>query len=485
MINNFDEGLSFNDVLIEPRFSNLTSRMDTNLDTYLSKNIKLKIPLVSSNMDTVTEDKMAIAMAKLGGIGIIHRFCSIEYQVNMVKSVKKNSEFIIKNPICIDISKDMNFVYNMIEIHNYKSFLIIDVNDNYKLLGIITSRDIEKAKLENNNNLHDVMTSVNIIFTTDINISYKKAKEIMIKHYIQKLPIIDEKTNEVLGLITLKNLSRYEHNIKHSSIDKEYRLMVGAAIGVKNDFKERAEKLVNAGVDVLVIDIAHGHSILVKNTLQILKNMNLGVDIIAGNVCTKEGVKFLADAGADGIKVGIGGGSICLTRVVTGCGVPQLTAVMECAEEARKYNIPIIGDGAHCKRIGNIVKDLIFSNTVMLGGFLAGTDETPGKILMRNNERVKIVRGMAGIGANLDQKSKEGNDINTKNFTAEGIEASVKYKGPVCDVVYQILGGIRSGLSYMGVSSIHELHQNSFNIKLRKISYNGFIESGRHSNDKL
>lgn len=482
-------GLSFDDVLLEPKCGIVNSRKEVNLTCRLTKNIKLNIPIVGANMDTITEHKMAIQLAKLGGIGFLHRYCSIKEQVEMVKRVKQHTISMVQKPIVVHKNDCMKIIQTKRLKSGINSYIVVDCNNKFK--GIITNRDFkiyeELLRIDKNKSycVEDFFTDAskcvvyefNNIEDANKNLNLNEAKQVLISNRIEKLPII-EKNGTIIGLLTMKVLEDKEHNMVNASVDKQGRLLVGAAIGVKDDYITRAHELVNAGVDVLLLDIAHGHSIMAKKAIGIIKTKFPNIDLIAGNVCTREGVRFLAECGVDGIKVGVGGGSICLTRVVTGFGVSQCTAVMECTEEAKKYRIPIIGDGAHCGKIGNIVKDLVFADTVMLGGFLSGTDETPGEILVKNNQRVKIIRGMAGLGANLSKAKRLNQNIDVSKIVPEGIEGFVSYKGPVENIIFKICGGIRSGMSYLGVNSLQGA--KSADVTLIKISQSGQRESGAH-----
>jgi IMP dehydrogenase len=485
------DGLSFDDVLLEPKCGIVNSRKEVDLTCRLTKNIKLNIPIVGANMDTITEHKMAIQLAKLGGIGFLHRYCSIEEQVEMVKRVKQHTISMVQKPIVVHKNDCMQIIQTKRLKSGINSYIVVDCNNKFE--GIITNRDFkiyeELLTIDEYKNkeycVKDFFTDVSNCIVCEFdniedaneNLNLNEAKQILISNRIEKLPIID-KNKKIIGLLTMKVLEDKEHNMVNASVDKQGRLLVGAAIGVKDDYITRAHELVNAGVDVLLLDIAHGHSIMAEKAIRIIKTKFPNVDLIAGNVCTREGVRFLADCSVDGIKVGVGGGSICLTRVVTGFGVSQCTAVMECTEEAKKYRIPIIGDGAHCGKIGNIVKDLVFADTVMLGGFLSGTDETPGEILVKNNQRVKMIRGMAGLGANLSKAKRLNQNIDVSKIVPEGIEGFVPYKGPVENIIFKICGGIRSGMSYLGVSSLQEA--KSADVTLIKISQSGQRESGAH-----
>ena len=478
----FSRAYSYDDILIKPRKSVVKSRKAINVNTKLSKNIQLKIPIVSSNMDTVTEEKMAIRMALLGGIGIIHRYNTIEQQVKMVSMVKRYRNFIIDDPFTIKLTSNLNDYYNLVEKHKIKTLIVVDRKKEFK--GIINKYNIDTFKALTGGKEQEIVKVMDImsdkkfyksIQKKDLTRNCKKYIKLMREQNVNYLPVLDNKT--VVGLITLKDLLFYENKTNNSNLDEDGNLRVGAAIGVNGDYLERAKRLIDAGVDVLVIDIAHGHSVLVPPVIKNIKKIK-NIDIIAGNVATREGVKFLAQAGADGIKVNIGAGSICTTRIVTGCGVPQFSAVIKCCEEAVKYNVPIIADGGHCGKIGNLVKALSAgASCCMLGKSLAGTFESPGNIIIKNNKKYKIIRGMAGYISNLNKDKKMGRQHNYK-FTPEGVEGYIDYKGSVKDIIEQMLGGIRSGLSYCGVKTISELHKTDIDFVI--LSSSGRNESSSH-----
>ena len=476
----FNFGYSYDDILIKPKLSIVKSRKDINLHTKLSKNISLRIPIVSSNMDTVTEEKMAIQMALQGGIGIIHRYNTIDQQVQMVKNVKRYINFFIDDPVCIHKNDTLSKYYSLSEFHKVKTLIVIDSNRTF--LGIINKYSINTYKAMNTmtdtTKIKDIMSDKKFYHTIqkdNMIPDFNRYIKLMRNMNVNYLPVLNK--DKVDGLITLRDLLFYADKKNTSNLDIEGNLRVGAAIGVNGDYLERSKRLIDAGVDVLVIDIAHGHSILVPPVIKHIKKIK-NIDVIAGNVASREGVKFLALAGADGIKVNIGAGSICTTRIVTGCGVPQFTAVLECSKEARKYGIPIIADGGHCGKIGSLVKALSAgASCCMLGRRLAGTYESPGNIILKNNKKYKMIRGMAGYISNVQKDRKMGNKIRSK-FTPEGVEGYIEYKGPVKDILCQMIGGIRSGLSYCGVKNIPDLH--STNIEYTIITASGKHESMNH-----
>lgn len=473
------EGLTFDDVLLVPKRSSIVTRSQTNLQTKLSKNISLNIPIISANMDTVTESAMAVAMAREGGIGIIHRFLTISEQVNEVLKVKRSGSVIIENPYFIKPDQSVREAISYMKEKEVSGLLVTDSNS--KLVGILTNRDIvfesDSTKL-----VKDVMTSD--VVTAKPEISVSEAKKILQENRIEKLPLVDEK-GLVKGLITSKDIMNAD-NYPAASKDKKGRPLVGAAVGVKGDFMERAEALLEAGADVIVVDIAHGHSDNAINTVRLIKRAFPTSELIAGNVATANGAEDLIKAGVDAVKVGVGSGSICITRVITGSGVPQLTAVLDCAKIGKKYDIPIISDGG-VRTSGDATKALAAgASTIMVGSILGGTDESPGSPVMRNGKRFKIYRGMASFYASLGRKSKETGSVSISedlnDYVAEGVEAMVPYKGSVTDIIKQLTGGIRSGLSYCGANTISQMQQNA---EFMKMSRAGFVESQPHDVDLM
>ena len=470
----FKEGLTFDDVLLVPKYSDITSRTQTDLSTKLSRNISLNIPYISANMDTVTESSMAVVMAREGGIGIIHRFLSIEEEVKEVLKVKRSASVMIENPYSIGPDKTIREAIEYAEDQGVSGLLV--TNSESKLVGILTDRDIifasDKSKL-----VKDLMTKD--VITSKPGITLEEAKEILHKHRIEKLPLVDD-SNHVKGLITSNDITNIE-NYPKASKDKKGRPLVGAAVGVKGDFMERTESLLEADTDIIVVDIAHGHSENAVNTVKHIKKAFPNCELIAGNVATAQGVEDLIKAGVDAVKVGVGSGSICITRVITGSGVPQLTAVMDCAKIGHENDIPIISDGG-TRNSGDATKALAAgASSVMIGSLLGGTDESPGSLLTKNGKRFKVYRGMASLAASLGRKSKEtGNysledDLN--DYIAEGVEGMVPYKGNVTDILKQLTGGVRSGLSYCGARSIPQMQENAEFIRMSRA---GFAESQPH-----
>jgi len=474
------EGLTFDDVLLVPKFSDISSRSQTDLSTRLSRNISINIPLFSANMDTVTESSMAVTIAREGGIGIIHRFLSIKEEVNEVLKVKRSGSVMIENPYSINPEQTIQNAFSIMNEKQVSGLLVVDSNS--KLVGILTERDVLFEPPNCSKLVQDLMTKdvVSAKQGTDL----EEAKEILKKNRIEKLPIVDD-NNLVKGLITCQDISNLE-KYPNASKDSKGRPIVGAAVGVKGDFMERTEALIGAGTDVIVVDIAHGHSENAINTVKNIKKAFPNCELIAGNVASAKGTEDLIKAGVDAVKVGVGSGSICITRVITGSGVPQLTAGMDCAKIGKEHNIPIISDGG-TRTSGDATKALAAgASSIMVGGIFGGTDETPGTTITKNNKRFKIYRGMASLAASMGRKTKETgtleltDDIN--DYVAEGVEGMVPYKGSVTDIITQMTGGIRSGLSYCGAHNIKQMHENA---EFIKISRAGFAESQPHDVDVM
>jgi len=472
------EGLTFDDVLLVPKYSKVTSRSDTDLSTKLSKNISLNIPLISANMDTVTESSMAVTVAREGGIGIIHRFLTIQQQVNEVLKVKRSGSIIIENPYTINSELTIKDAFSIMNEKQVSGLLVTDSNS--KIIGILTERDVLFESPDSSKLVKELMTKD--VVTAKLGVDLEQVKEILKHNRIEKLPIVDD-NNHVKGLITSQDISNLE-KYPNASKDKKGRPLVGSAVGVKGDFMERSEALINAGADVLVVDIAHGHSENAINTVKNIKKAFPDCELIAGNVATANGTEDLIKAGVDAVKVGVGSGSICITRVITGSGVPQLTAVFDCAKVGNDHGIPIISDGG-TRNSGDATKALAAgASSIMVGSILGGTDESPGSTITKNGKRFKIYRGMASLAASMGRRSKEtgtfelADDLN--DYVAEGVEAMVPYKGSVTEIITQITGGIRSGLSYCGASNIKQMQENA---EFIKISRAGFAESQSHDVD--
>ena len=474
------EGLTFDDVLLVPKFSDITSRSQTDLSTRLSRNIKLNIPLISANMDTVTESTMAVTMARQGGIGIIHRFLTIQEQANQVLKVKRSGSVMIENPYLVSQDETISTALDIMTEKEVSGLLVVDSES--RLVGILTERDVLFESLDSTKLVKELMTKD--VITSKPGINVDEAKDILKNNRIEKLPLVDD-DQKIHGLYTTQDILNTE-NYPIASHDSKGRPLVGAAVGVKGDFLERTEALLEAGTDAIVVDIAHGHSENAISTVKNIKKAFPDCELIAGNVATAQGTEDLINAGVDAVKVGVGSGSICITRVITGSGVPQLTAVLDCAEIGKKYDIPIISDGG-TRTSGDATKALAAgASSVMLGSMLGGTDESPGSTISKNGKRYKIYRGMASLAAARGRKSKEtglidlGDDLN--DYVAEGVEAFVPYKGSVTDILTQITGGIRSGLSYCGGHTIEQMQENAEFIKM---SGAGFAESKPHDVDLM
>ena len=474
------EGLTFDDVLLVPKFSDITSRSQTDLSTRLSRNIKLNIPLISANMDTVTESTMAVTMARQGGIGIIHRFLTIQEQANQVLKVKRSGSVMIENPYLVSQDETISTALDIMTEKEVSGLLVVDSES--KLVGILTERDVLFESPDSTKLVKELMTKD--VITSKPGINVDEAKDILKNNRIEKLPLIDD-DQKIHGLYTTQDILNTE-NYPIASQDSKGRPLVGAAVGVKGDFLERTEALLEAGTDAIVVDIAHGHSENAISTVKNIKKAFPDCELIAGNVATAQGVEDLVKAGVDAVKVGVGSGSICITRVITGSGVPQLTAVLDCAEIGKQYDIPIISDGG-TRTSGDATKALAAgASSVMLGSMLGGTDESPGSTISKNGKRFKIYRGMASLAAARGRKTKEtgqidlGDDLN--DFVAEGVEAFVPYKGTVTDILVQITGGIRSGLSYCGAHNILQMQKNSEFIIMSRA---GFAESQSHDVDLM
>jgi IMP dehydrogenase len=444
------EGLTFDDVLLVPRHSDVLPR-DVELNTRVSRNVELNRPLISSAMDTVTEWQLAVALAREGGLGVIHRNLGLEGQIAEVDKVKRSANGVILDPVSLSPTATVGEAHAIMQSQNISGLPVLDGG---KVVGILTSRDC-RFQMDNATPVGAIMTSENLV-TAPPGTSLDDARELLFRHKIEKLIIVDD-DNRLKGLITMKDLNMLA-KFPDSATDERGRLRVGAAIGVK-DF-ERAEGLVAAGVDVLVVDTAHGHSSNVLDTVRQLK-ANCDVDVIAGNVATGQAAIELAEAGVDGIKVGIGPGSICTTRIVAGVGVPQLTAIHDCVQAVRgKYDIPVIADGG-IRFSGDIVKALaIGASCVMLGSLFAGLDESPGEVILYKGRSFKTVRGMGSIGA-MQRGSKEryrqGHVDDVSKLVPEGIEGMVPSKGPLSNFVHQLVGGVSAGMGYCGAKTLQDL----------------------------
>lgn len=447
------EGLTFDDVLLVPAKSSVLPR-DVEIATHLTKNIKLNIPLVSAAMDTVTDSRMAIAMAREGGIGIIHKNMTIKQQATEVDRVKRSEHGMITDPIFLAPDRTIGEALKIMAQYRISG---IPITVDGKLVGILTNRDLRFEK-DYNKKIEQVMTKENLVVGKE-GVTLPEAKETLQKHKIEKLPIVDENFN-LTGLITIKDIEK-AIKFPRSAKDERGRLLVGAAVGVSQDTMERVAALVEAGVDVIIVDTAHGHSMGVIETVKKVRVQYPNVDLIAGNVATAEATIDLIEAGVDAVKVGIGPGSICTTRVIAGVGVPQLTAVYDCAKAAASYGIPVIADGG-IKYSGDVVKALAAgASTVMLGSLLAGTEESPGEMEIYQGRSFKVYRGMGSIGAMKEGSKDRYFQENEQKLVPEGIEGRVPYKGPLSEVVYQLIGGLRAGMGYCGTANIKELQTKS------------------------
>ncbi len=464
------EGLTYDDVLLLPQESDVTPNM-IELETNLTSTIKLNIPLMSSAMDTVTEAEMAIAMAREGGIGVIHKNMTIEQQALEVDKVKRSENGVISNPF--SLSKDHTLKDADDLMHRYKISGVPICDEDNKLVGIITNRDL-RFETDFSKKISEAMTSENLI-TAPVGTTLEDAQSILSKHKIEKLPLVDSE-NKLKGLITIKDI---EKAVKYPNAAKDSsgRLLCGAAIGVTNDILDRVSALVNAGVDVLVLDSAHGHSKNIIEKVKEVKKAYPNVPVIAGNIATGEAAEALIKAGADCVKVGIGPGSICTTRVVAGIGCPQVTAIYDVAQVAKKYNIPVIADGG-LKYSGDIPKAIAAgADVVMMGSLLAGCEESPGEFEIYQGRRFKVYRGMGSIAA-MECGSKDRYfQTGSKKLVPEGVEGRVPYKGPVSDTIFQLLGGLRSGMGYCGTKTIPELKERG---KFVRITGAGLKESHPH-----
>lgn len=464
------EALTFDDVLLIPQESNILPK-DVSLKTKLTQKIELNIPFISAGMDTVTEHQMAIAMARQGGIGIIHKNLTIEEQAMEVNKVKRSEHGVITDPFYLQKDNTIQEADDLMARFRISGVPIVD--DAHKLIGIITNRDI-RFEVDFTKKIEESMTSKNLV-TAREGVSLAEAQEILRQYKIEKLPIIDEK-GILKGLITIKDIEK-KIQFPDSAVDDNGRLLCGAAVGVTDDMMERISALVDAKVDVVVIDTAHGHSKGVIEAVKSVRNQYPDLQIIAGNVATKEATKALIKAGADCIKIGIGPGSICTTRVVAGIGVPQITAVIDCAEEAQKHDIPIISDGG-IKYSGDAVKAIAAgASTVMLGSLLAGTKESPGEEILYKGRAYKSYRGMGSLAA-MEKGSKDRYfQKDAKKLVPEGVEGMVAYKGEVSDVIFQMVGGLRAGMGYCGTATIKHLIEDS---EFVKITAAGLRESHPH-----
>lgn len=463
------EGLTFDDVLLIPAKSAILPR-DVDVSTFLTKKIKLNIPLMSAGMDTVTDSLMAIAMAREGGIGIIHKNMSIEQQALEVDKVKRSEHGVITDPIFLHPSDLVQEALNLMERYRISG---VPITVDGKLVGILTNRDLRFEK-DYQRTIDEVMTKTNLV-TAPVGTTLEHAKEILSNHKIEKLPIVDD-NGYLKGLITIKDIEK-ARQYPNSAKDERGRLRVGAALGVTVDTLERAEALIKAGADVIVVDTAHGHSVGVIECIKTLRLHFPHMQLIAGNIATAAATRDLIEAGADAIKVGIGPGSICTTRVVAGIGVPQITAILDCAEEASKSGIPVIADGG-IKFSGDIVKALAAgAQVVMIGSLFAGTEESPGEIEIYQGRSFKVYRGMGSIGAMKEGSRDRYFQERNQKLVPEGIEGRVPYKGPLSETAYQMVGGLRAGMGYCGSKNLEALRTQT---KFIRMTAAGLRESHPH-----
>ncbi|HHU78075.1 MAG: IMP dehydrogenase [Caldicoprobacterales bacterium] len=447
------EGLTFDDVLLVPQQSDVLPG-DVDLTTRLTRKISLNIPLMSAAMDTVTEARMAIAIAREGGVGIIHKNMSIEEQADQVDKVKRSEHGVIVDPFYLSANHLLSDAMSLMEKYRISG---VPITEKGKLVGIITNRDI-RFETDFTKKIGEVMTSSNLV-TAPVGTTLMQAQEILRKYKIEKLPLVDE-NGMLKGLITIKDIEK-TIQYPNSAKDQSGRLLVGAAVGIARDTMERVEALIQASVDVIAVDTAHGHSTNVVNLVKSIKSRFPDLQLIAGNVATAEAARALIEAGADCIKVGIGPGSICTTRVVAGIGVPQITAIFDCAREADKYDIPIIADGG-IKYSGDITKAIAAgASVVMVGSLLAGTEESPGETEIYQGRRFKVYRGMGSLGAMASGSKDRYFQEDARKLVPEGVEGRVPYKGPLSDTVFQLMGGLRSGMGYCGTPSIQDLRTKS------------------------
>ncbi|WP_100401278.1 IMP dehydrogenase [Bacillus sp. FJAT-42315] len=455
------EGLTFDDVLLVPAKSDVLPK-DVSLQTTLTETLKLNIPMISAGMDTVTEADMAIGMARQGGLGIIHKNMSVEQQAEQVDKVKRSESGVITDPFFLTPDHQVFDAEHLMGKYRISGVPIVNNEDEQKLVGILTNRDLRFIQ-DYSISINDVMTKENLV-TAPVGTTLEEAENILQKYKIEKLPLVDSQ-GVLQGLITIKDIEKVIE-FPNSAKDSQGRLLVGAAVGVTTDTMKRIEMLVKAHVDVIVVDTAHGHSRGVIETVKEIRAAYPELNIIAGNVATAEATRALIEAGADVVKVGIGPGSICTTRVVAGVGVPQITAVYDCATEARKHGKAIIADGG-IKYSGDIVKALAAGgHAVMLGSLLAGTSESPGATEIYQGRRFKVYRGMGSVGA-MEKGSKDRYfQEDAKKFVPEGIEGRIPYKGPISDTLYQLVGGLRAGMGYCGTKDITDLRENAQFIRM-------------------
>lgn len=475
----FPLGLAYDDILLIPQKSFIDHRSEVSTETFLTPKIKLHLPFVSANMDTVTESEMAIAQAKEGGIGIIHRFMTIEEQAEEVTKVKRNIGYVLGKPYTIAENETLNKIWKLHHEKGIESFIVIDNEE--KITGLITRRDI-LFKTNGRQSIKSLMTPFSKLITGTLKTTFNEAKHIFQKYKIEKLPLID-KNRKFVGLITARSIKNYE-KYPFSTKDELGRYRVGAAVGVVKDFLERTEALIKAGCDVIVVDVAHGHNDVALRAIKEIRKKFDNIELIGGNVATPKGALDLIKLGVNAVKVGIGPGGLCITRTVTGCGYPQFSAVLECAKICKKHKIPCVADGG-TNYPGDIVKALAAgASSVMLAGWFAGCDESPGGIIVRKGLKFKIHRGSASFLSTADRKLKleNGNYGTLNKIVPEGVEALIPYKGKVKDVIYQLEGALKSGMSYCNAKSISFLHKNA---RFVRITSAAFRESKSHNVEEI
>ncbi|KQU56173.1 inosine-5'-monophosphate dehydrogenase [Bacillus sp. Leaf406] len=466
------EGLTFDDVLLTPARSEVLPK-DVNISVALTDTVKLNVPIISAGMDTVTEAEMAIAMARQGGLGVIHKNMSIEQQAEQVDKVKRSESGVITDPFFLTPDNQVFAAEHLMGKYRISGVPIVNNAEEQKLVGILTNRDLRFIQ-DYSILISDVMTKENLV-TAPVGTTLEEAEKILQQHKIEKLPLIDGE-GTLKGLITIKDIEKVIE-FPNSAKDQQGRLLVGAAVGISKDTMVRVEHLVKAAVDIIVIDTAHGHSAGVLSIVSDIRNAYPTLNIVAGNVATAEGTRDLIEAGADVVKVGIGPGSICTTRVVAGVGVPQITAIYDCATEARKHGKAIIADGG-IKYSGDVVKALASGgHAVMLGSLLAGTTESPGETEIFQGRRFKVYRGMGSVSS-MEKGSKDRYfQEEAKKFVPEGIEGRLPYKGPLADTLYQLIGGLRSGMGYCGTKDLHDLREHA---QFTRMTGAGLRESHPH-----
>ncbi|MBE7435142.1 MAG: IMP dehydrogenase [Anaerolineales bacterium] len=473
-----ETALTYDDVLLVPQYSDVDSRRTLSTRSPLTKKISLNAPIISANMDVVTESDMAIAMAREGGIGIVHRFMTIAEQQRQIERVKKAESFIVENPLTLMDTQTIGDVKKVIEETQTGGILIVDKKE--KLVGIVTTRDLLFEEGDDRP-VKEIMTRE--VRSAPPGTSLKDAERLLHQHRVEKLPLVDQ-DGRVTGLVTMKDIMKITQ-FPQATKDSKGRLAVGAAVGVRDKEMRRVETALKAGADCIVVDIAHGDSHLEIEMVENIRKRFPEAQIIGGNVATADGTRRLIDAGVDAVKVGVGPGSICITRQVAGSGVPQLTAIIECANAARDSGTPIVADGG-IRFPGDVAKAIAAgASAVMIGSLLAGTDESPGMLMTRRGHRYKASRGMASLAANIERNKREGNDLTREEieeYVAEGVEAAVPYRGKAREVLNQLVGGLQSGMSYSGAHTVAEFQQKAIFVRMTGA---GLKESGPHDVEVL